>query len=757
MKKINTNTNNLTIKEYIEKINSIQYIPENLTYDSPSQIQLERTRNVINKEPKGNIRLFANNVTKNWEYPNTGLKLISYVDERFFSRVILYFLFFYVVESLITDRNRWSVEFELRDFLNDIIEEYLSNKKIKKKAYTKLTTEEKSLIFDEFLANFWTNLMNLNLIQRSNSGILSLNKDISFALFDNLLTAKFKDYPCIYKPKPWTYDGLEGGYYTVQRPFITKRPNFAGKVTWNKRLVDLINNLQETAWSIDFPLQYLDDEFYYDENAFLHSQEMEDKEDMIQYLHTRFFIQNFCSKVKQFFYPYQLDFRGRIYQLCSWGYTPTASKKIRQYLRTYKDFDLTPQGADWLKIKLGYVLKLNGKSYSETLNNVNQSDINAIITNLPDTYIKYNILSIITDIDKKKTRHLVQFDATSSVYQIIAILINDKKLMEHTNLIDPDNTPITPNSTYIHKDIYSYIQEKCIEYLPHPTAYNIFLEREIIKGLLMPLLYGKSELESVNDLMAHIDVIEDTFLSFETSENATTEKDHINLEELRKYPKEELLAVLPDSLKSKFEQTIKTNKASLIYTKKKDYMCRIFVRSLKQALFTEFPRLEIFYNMFKGKEAIFKHETYNTRFFSFQCLYKKTKTYIRSAYINKKRTRFSYKLILDELEKKTNGEAANFVHSKDAFLIHYILEHKSKETPVLPIHDCLMMHASDASYILDLAKDAFIALQKDAAKHPVFSQFHNEGSHLITSAHMFKFEYKEIKSFKDSIAKENLL
>lgn len=755
MKKNRININNLTIKEYIEKITTTQYIPDNLTFDSPSQIQLERTRNVINKEPKGNIRLFANNVTKNWESPPGGLQLLKYVDERFFSRVILYFLFFFVVESLFTTRTRNSIDYELRDFLTDIIDEYLATKKIKSKAYNKLKIEEKSLIFDDFLTNFWANLISLDLIHRTNGGLISLNKDISFALFDNLLTVKFKDYPCIYKPKPWSYDGKEGGYYTVQRSFITKRPNFAGKVNWDKRLVNLVNNLQEAAWSIDFPLNYLDDEFYYDENTLLQSTDLSDREDIIQYLHTRFFIQNFCSKIDQFFYPYQLDFRGRIYQLCSWGYTPTSSKKIRQYIRTKESFYLTDLGSDWLKVKLGYMLKLNGCNYQETLQNVNQANLATLIAEYPDSYLKYNMLSILSDLNANKTRQLVQFDATSSVYQIIAILINDKKLMEHTNLIDDKQTPVTANSTFVYKDIYSFVQKECIKYLPHPTAFNIFLDREIIKGLLMPLLYGKTEHDSVNDLMNHIDVIEDAFLSFETVTDSTQVIDRLNLEELRKYPKEELLEALPNKLKVKFEQVIRSNKAANIYKKKKDYMCRMFIRCLKHTLFTEFPRLEIFYSMFKGKEATFKHGTYSTPYFTFQCLYKKTKTHVRNAYINKRRMRFSFKQILNEIQQKTNGEAANFIHSKDAYLIHYILEKKGKDVPIIPIHDCLMMHPSDASFVLALAKDAFVSLQKQFAEDPVFSQFHKEGSHEITSAHMFKFEYKEVKNFKDSVAKEN--
>lgn len=752
MKKQTNNLNNLTIKEYIDKITSLQYIPYNLTYDTESQKELERTRNIINKEPKGNIRLFANNVTKNWEYPKSGLSILKFVDDRFFSRVILYFLFFFVVESLVTDRHRHTVEYELRDFLSDIIEEYLSTKKIKKKIYDKLNEQEKGLIFDEFLTNFWANLFELNLINRTKTGVLSLNRDVSFALFDNLLTVKFKEYPCIYKPKPWSSNGKEGGYYTIQRPFITKRPNFVGKVKWNQRLTTLINNLQDTAWSIDFPIKYLDDEFYYDENKLLNTSSIGDKEDIIQYLHTRFFIQNFCSKFTRFFYPYQLDFRGRIYPLCSWGYTPTSSKKIRQYIRTSQYFKLTPESVDWLKIKIGHMLGLKSKTYKDMLTNINQLDIQNAINTMPDNYIRYNLQSILDDIEKNNTRQVIQFDATSSVYQIIAILINDKKLMEHTNLIDDANTNITPYSDFEYKDIYTFIQKECIKYLPHPTAFNIFLDRDIIKGLLMPLLYGKTEHESVNNLLAHIENIEDTYLSFETGDN-TRDKDRFNLDELRKYPKEDLLAALPDELKTKFQQIINTNKAPAIYNKKKDYMCRLFIRTLKHTLFVEFPRLKLFYNMFKGKEAIFKNEVYNTPYFTFQSLYKKTKTYIRNAYVNNKRTRFSYKLILDELEKKTNGEAANFIHSKDSFLIHHVLDKKRVDVPVMPIHDCLMMHPSDASYILGLAKDAYVSLQTQVSDHPVFSQFHEEGSHKITGTHMFKFEYKEVCNSKDKTNK----
>lgn len=761
---MNQSNKKITVKDYIQKVSDSQYLPATLVYDLDSQKNLEQIRNMPQKEKGGNLRLFANNVTKHWHYPQppNDLQILKYVDERYFSRVILYFMFNFVVESLILNRRRKTLDLNLRSFLTQILNTYFSNKKIKRKQYESLTQSEVSFMFDKFIANFWSNLLELDLIHRADRGVISLKKETTFMLFDELVTMKFRNYPCVYKPKDWDISGKNGGYYITPTELITKKPTFMGKLKWSSRLIDIINSLQNDSWSIDFPLEYIKTDFSFNEDVVLFkrkgkkTQEEKDveKEDIIQHLHTRFFLENFTSKVSRFFYPYTMDFRGRIYPMCSWGYSPTSSKKIRQCIRTSKEFVLTEKGAFWLKVLLAHILKLEQETTRTTVQTINDKwdNIPNIINEMPFNYTKHLASTVYNDLKRGSSSVLIQLDATSSVYQIISLIINDKNLMSHTNLIDESNEKKEQNPDFVYKDIYAYIESRCRAELPN-DVYTIFLDRSVFKSVLMPLIYGKTLNSNVKDLVQYI---KDIGAVYNTGNLVKTPELYNQYKALQAYPIKTLLADLPENLRENFKEIIKTrpNEVTLFYWKKR-YMAHVFFKIITDVLYREFPNLKDFTALFTGKVPVLKHSTYTTPYFLFENKHRKVKKNRIEVAIKNTVRKYSFPQILDQVEKRTSGEAANCVHSLDAFILHYILDHRGC-IPLIPIHDCLMVHPNNADDLFKLINEAYKALQTLVSENPVFSHFHKDGSIDITSYNIFKFEYKEVKSYQDDVVPNDL-
>ena len=760
--------NRITVSEYIKKVQESQYIPEDLRVDEESQRRLEGLRNITKEEAKGRLRLFANNVTKYWFYPPEGLSILNFVDDRYFTRVILYFLFTNVVESLIINRRRKTIDLNIRILLNEILENYFSTKKIKRKKYETLSETEKSLMIDQFIANFWFNLLELDLVERSKTGVITLKQEASFMVLDSLITIKFRDYPCVYTPKKWDLSGKNGGYYTVPTNLVSVRPTYMGDLHWSESLINSINNLQQIPWTLDFPLEYIKTDFTFKEDKVLFEPQprfkkkiakkinLKEKEDIIQHLHTRFFIEKFAAQNKQFYYPYTLDFRGRVYPMCSWGYSVTSSTKLRHCIRTTSEYPLTESGKYWLKIYLAHILNLVGDSYNATITILRdkKEEIPALIEALPTNYTKYLAQKIYNDIKRGASNMLVQFDATSSVYQIIGLIINDKKLMKNTNLIDIDSKDNKPNLDFVYKDIYSYIEGICKKTIPH-NAYNIFLDRTLLKGLLMPLIYGKTMKKCVADLSMHLQKIEGLYVSGELHKDENL----YNLyKTVQSYPINAVLTDLPENLRDNFKDILKSeNNHFEIFRWKSWYMSHVFYNLVYNALYSEFPNLKDFKLLFTGKTPVLKHAKYNTPYFTFENKHRKVRTYrLDLDYQNKTRREFSFLEILNTMDKKTTGEAANCVHSLDAFIMHYVLE-KRNNVALLPIHDCIMVHPNDADFILTLINEAYTALQTMVSSHPVFSRFHINGSERISSYNIFKFEYKEVKNIQDDVVRNDLI
>lgn len=747
----------ITIEDYLKKVEKGLYLPQGSGWDFSleSQKALESYRYSVTRY-KGYLRIFAANVTKNWTFPkkkdekDPDLTILTYVDKRFFTRILLYFCFISAVEQLVVNKRRITVDTQLRRIIEDLINQYLSTKKRKKLQYEKLSVRDKTLMIDEFITNFWDNLINrLKIINLNERGILSLNPHKAVNIFDDLLTESFNDYPCIYTPKDWVFDSQkklakDGGYYINTRKFITADLTYAGKVLCTSELVNLINNLQKTGWSFDIPEEYLEAEFPYDKTKYVKDYADAGVSDIQHQLHVYYFLKNFYPRVKNktIFYPFTLDFRGRIYSLASY-YSPTSSKKLRLYINTGEPVTLTTSAIDWLKIKIAYILGYKYNNYSDTLNNINSilSDpekLNFELNNIPKTNYKYYLVNrILQDIQQGETKQTVQFDATASVLQIIAILFNIPKLMEYTNLTGENADKLGPSSNFVFKDIYTYILDKALKTLPHPSM-SIFSKRDIIKALIMPLPYGKTEHESVNDLITFLIEAEADYLLYNTS----SFQPFINLSI------DELKQIAPHSVEG-FKK--RENNPEDISYYKKFVFSSIFYNHLRSVLLEEFPQLKTFETLFFGKDPLLKNGTYTNDFLTFESKYYKSKTYYRDSEvlkqdptnIERKRRQLAFRdILLDQIDTRKKADAPNYIHSLDAWILYKILT-KNPNVSIYPIHDCVIFSPTFANSVLLSVREAYVEIQQMAANHPVFKQFHENGSIPITSVNIFKFEFKE--------------
>ena len=94
-------------------------------------------------------------------------------------------------------------------------------------------------------------------------------------------------------------------------------------------------------------------------------------------------------------------------------------------------------------------------------------------------------------------------DASASAYQLMSYFLLDESIARKTNLIPPQG-----NNTI--NDIYQYMLCELKEFLPNELDGNLskvvcdLLTRKIVKGLFMPIIYGKTLMSTAHDLKSHL-------------------------------------------------------------------------------------------------------------------------------------------------------------------------------------------------------------------------------------------------------------
>lgn len=93
-------------------------------------------------------------------------------------------------------------------------------------------------------------------------------------------------------------------------------------------------------------------------------------------------------------------------------------------------------------------------------------------------------------------------DASASAFQIMSYFLLDEKMAKRTNLIRSDSYEI--------QDVYTFFLEELKEFLPAVLEKNLstivcnLLNRKIVKGIYMPLIYGKTLKSTIDDLKSHL-------------------------------------------------------------------------------------------------------------------------------------------------------------------------------------------------------------------------------------------------------------
>lgn len=93
-------------------------------------------------------------------------------------------------------------------------------------------------------------------------------------------------------------------------------------------------------------------------------------------------------------------------------------------------------------------------------------------------------------------------DASASAYQIMSYFLLDETMAKRTNLIPSEDGKI--------QDVYSFILEELKEFIQKAlennlsTIVNNLLTRKLVKGIFMPIIYGKTLMSTACDLKDHL-------------------------------------------------------------------------------------------------------------------------------------------------------------------------------------------------------------------------------------------------------------
>ncbi len=258
------------------------------------------------------------------------------------------------------------------------------------------------------------------------------------------------------------------------------------------------------------------------------------------------------SNIFEIYYPFQMDFRGRIYSAIKFGLNPTSNKLSRLILGFGKYF-LTFEARTNYELYILTFLnkdlkKQNINTQYNSLNNFNFTDFENISEDtfylLLKSYSIYTIL-LITDwyfnvLNYNTTEFNVELDASQSGFQMLALLANDKKAMQQTNLILVNNN--------VSSDLYTDFVNLLKLHITNENWCN-FINRKLIKKVIMTIPYGSTFIGRMNMLL---EVFKEEYIK----------NGIFNLDLLDYLLKSKILigtTIITDNSKIKFEKFVKVN------------------------------------------------------------------------------------------------------------------------------------------------------------------------------------------------------
>lgn len=672
--------------------------------------------------------------------------LEDFVDKSFFDSVMLYGSLRTIYNFIADDKDITSHDVISKHLIKHFeysLEKYFKRKKTKKKEWDKLNRYEKLAIYDQINYSIFANFKssNFKVIKNINKKVYVDGKFENKSFigrhpdFDKSILGEYPwlllDLPCIELPKDWQLINeiaVNGGYHTYPTKFVNPKYNFIGEIKPTQNLLNILNQQQQTPWSID-PAAYnpvfLSKEFkavyeYIEKNkkAILRS------EDLLQSLNTVLFLRKFCVTYPKFYYISVIDMRGRVYTASDWGFSPTSSKYIRKAIRLPNPLNLTEDGINWIYLKIGRLLNIKTTSNLELLNKVKAlPEIhleNKKFEDFPD-YNSYYIAKLYNDIKTEISDEILDNDCTCNAYQLAAIMTRSEKLAYLTNLIG-DNVDIGgPASPYIKQDLYNYVIEKCREQIPH-VSMEALLTRTLMKSLIMPKGYGKSPKTSKKDITDFI---------YQTEEVRNI---------ILNVPDDIILETIADK---DFSFPDKSTNFEY-YTNSKIYYYSIwFYNHFKQIFDKEFPEIQKLESLFRGSKAVLRNFTFQTKFLKFTNEYNAIDDYFIVREVNKVRTKMLFPYVTEDPDSHKNSTAslANFTHCLDAYVVHLVIEKMiANNIKIFTIHDNFKVHPNYINFLQESLLDAYQEVQNYIKTMPEFDVFNDKPQLILKSKNIIKLD-----------------
>lgn len=311
--------------------------------------------------------------------------------------------------------------------------------------------------------------------------------------------------PTIIEPKPWT-ELRGGGYYKMPAVLVKKNgENFVHDEHYDMEqmpeVLSAVNSLQNTSWRINARLLELYKSYW--DNAdlrnklFLPENEDELRPEVIASIETKI---DTCESLlgQPFYFPYQLDFRGRIYAVPQ-IINNQADDSTRALIEFGKPEPVNEESEYWTAIHLANVYGLDkltlDKRYAWC--NENKHLIESVVSN-PSNELKFWLVAeepwaflaaayAWTDIKNgaKETYLPVYVDGRCNGLQHLSAMSRDEEAAKAVNVAFTDQP----------EDIYTRVAKKLEEIVaadtsPWATYWQGKIDRKIVKKPVMTTPYG---------------------------------------------------------------------------------------------------------------------------------------------------------------------------------------------------------------------------------------------------------------------------
>ena len=418
---------------------------------------------------------------------------------------------------------------------------------------------------------------------------------------------------------------------------------------------------------------------------------------------------------ERFYYPYQMDFRGRIYPIPI-IFNPQGTD-VAKGLLLFADGKLikgNPQAIKWLEVHGANVYGFDKASYDDRAEwiRARKDEIKSYAENptenlgwtnadKPVQFLAFcfEYAEYLENPEKFRTHLPIQLDGTCNGCQHYAALLRDKVAAKSVNLLDSD----TPNDIYADvanklldklKEIKDNVNSTEIDKKNATNWMKLGIDRKCVKPSVMTLPYGSKRYSCGNFIQDYLkehyskDFLWQHF-SIGNSPNDCILKISVWLSKYLWQAIENTLtsAIIGMDFLTKVAKCASKNNQYLEWTTPAGLLVRQDYKSRKK----QFVRTELFGSIVKTTVNVDTEELDNAR--------------------------------------QVSGIAPNFIHSLDAAcLMIYLNKCKANGiNSIMTIHDCYATHATDTEMSAKLLREAFV----EVYKQPILENFLKDIKNLL--------------------------